>query len=481
MSSTRQGERPNRSTLCFGPAVSLILALAHIIQTILNDPTEAFSEEIFSKLEAPSHPEGQPREHSSGYFSLFRSKPYSEQPNTSRYLLTSRGERESEQQQSLRLFRPSVWPYEGMIETPPLNAVQGGQFPGESSVLTDYINDTIVDVFNFMEMDPIERTIVPIERDESISYATCRFMDYQYAFHFSHFAQQLFRCWSFFRANLDKSPVFVGSPKEYYWKLAMEKEFNRELLGVLEYAGVRVLNASETMISYSKEERSISGWTKGPILGPKETHFQMASKDDMPSFRGYLMASQNLTNILPSFCGRTSGFPRIAILTRQRLRRIKNVKDLAISLQQHYKLDHEIPVIHFERAPFRNQAAVMGSIDILVTPHGAQETGIAFMPRCACVLELLPDNYFFPRFYGTLASTAGIQHAYMYLAKNTSDETVDVKDRDVGFMYPSFGKVQEGVDLLLEQWRGCCNASNPQELHAKDLLRATDDEQVFRK
>jgi len=259
-------------------------------------------------------------------------------------------------------------------------------------------------------------------------------MDYQYAFHFAHFSQQLFRCWSFFRANHDKSPVFVGSPKEYYWKLAMEKEFNRELLRVLEYAGVRVLNASETMISESKDEQSISGRTKGPILWPKETHFQMASKDDMPSFRRHLMESQN-----------------------------------------------EIPVIHFERAPFRSQAALMGSFDILITPHGAQETGIAFMPRCACVLELLPDNYFFPRFYGTLASIAGIQHAYMYLAKNTSDETVDVKDRDVGFLYPSFGKVQEGVDLLLEQWRGCCNSSNQQELVAKDLLRTTDDEQVNRK
>jgi hypothetical protein len=79
------------------------------------------------------------------------------------------------------------------------------------------------------------------------------------------------------------------------------------------------------------------------------------------------------------------------------------------------------------------------------------------MPKCGGVLELLPDGYFFPRFYGTLASTAGIEHAYIHLANNASSAVVDVKLRDVGFLYPSFRTIQEGVDLLLERWRRCCH------------------------
>jgi Glycosyltransferase 61 len=484
VNSGRQRER-FRLAMCIGPAISMMLALAQIMQLIINDPSAAFSEEIVSQLEAPASNAAPSTGNRLGYHSFFRSKRYAEHHATDRrsFVLTSRNL--AGDQLTPTLFRPSIWPH-GDSTDPPLSATvqedsksvvaDNGKYPGESTFVTSYRNDVIVSVDHFMEIDPQGKTVVPVQRNKEISYVTCRFMDYQYAFFFPHFAQQVFRCWSFYRANLDKSPVFVTGQNEYHWKLAMQKDFNRGLLSVLEYAGVQILHPSSTIISGPNGRKSLSGRTKGPILQPNQNHFQMASTEDMASFRQNLMASRNLTDVTSTSCGQPPGSPRIAILTRSRVRRIKNAKEIATSLQRHYKFTRTIPVVYFEKAPFRSQVAVMGSVDILITPHGAQETGVAFLPRCGGVLELLPDGYFFPRFYGTLASTAGVEHAYIYLAKNTSDDTVDIKMRDVTFLYPSFEKVQEGVDILLERRQRCCESLTRQESYTRKLLSALDDE-----
>jgi len=446
--SDRSGQQ--KVTFCIGPVLSLVLALTHIIQLIVNDPTRTFSEEIISKLEGQ---EGRPLSYSSW-------TKYTEYHSGDRLLERTDGGVDDKKE---FLFRPSILQYESITDDIYTSTVQGGKYPGESIVLTDYANDTIVSITNFIELDPVGGTVVPVNREENTAYVTCQFQDFQYSFFFPQFAQQIFRCWSFFRANKDKTPIFVASRQEYYWNLAMDERYNQGLVSVMEYAGIQVLNASDTQWSTRLDEQSISGYSRGPILPPQGAHFQMASIDDMASFRETTLASQGFSTIPTSFCGHPSNFPRIAILSRRITRRIKDVLEIAAGLQQHYNLTRRIPVIYFEGASFRSQAAAMSSIDILITSHGAQETGVAFMPKCGGVLELLPESYFVPRFYGTLASSAGIVHAYIYLARNVSDETVDVKLRDVGFLYPSFGKIQEGVDLLLQRWHRCCNGLRQEE------------------
>lgn len=481
MNKEKHGQRKT-SRVWAGPAISVVLAGLIIIQTLVNDPTSAFTDEILSQIERPRIAIDPSSDEYHDYHSFFRSKRSIGHHGSDRHIsLVKLPGVEHGPEQNL-LFRPSIWPYdapkasqdtEGIDQTS--NEPRNMKYPGKSTVFTDYKRDTIVEVDRFMEMD--DKVVLPKLREKNSAYATCRLRDYQYSFYFPHFAQQVFRCWSFFKSHPDKRHVFVTSQNEndYHWKLVEESKFNRGLLDVFQQAGVEILGNSEVATSESAIQSSISASSVGPLLQPGETHFQVRSLEDMKTFRESTHASQNITKLPSAFCGHPSGVPRIAVLSRRKSRKIKRVRELTANLQEHFNLTYSIPVAYFEEASFRDQVGMMGSIDILITPHGAQETGIAFMPECGGVLELLPDDYFFPRFYGTLAATVGIEHAYIYLAENTSDHTVDVKLRDVGFLYPSFERILDGVEQLMGRWRQCCQGVNRRESLMREFSNLLED------
>lgn len=238
----------------------------------------------------------------------------------------------------------------------------------------------------------------------------------------------------------------------------MDNEFNRGLISAIQHAGVEVFNISAASTSASDSDGSISAHSIGPILRPSNDHFQVTSTEDMATFRERVISSLKLNDAIPpSSCHRPSGFPRITIISRLSTRRIKSVKPLAEQIKAMYNLTYNVPVVYFEGAKFRNQVGAMANTDILITPHGAQEMGMVFMPQCGGVLELLPDEYFFPQFYGTLAATVGLGHAYLYLARNDSHRIVNMVQRDVGFLYPTLSSIQKGLDMLIERWQQCCN------------------------
>lgn len=455
MSSYHSNRMGFRDWVLLGPKLAFIVGAILILDTITNDPSVNVRDERLLLLERIVFPDR---------ISATQAEQVPAPGNETDYswgLLPP-------------LFSPSFWPYAEEKEDIPQNSTDGnkaqpvGRYPGKQTVLTDYRKDVLVPVDDFMVMDTAG---VMVPRPGMVSrngpYATCRFVDYQYSFYFPHVAQQVFRCWSFWLAHPDKTPVFVTS-QEYHWKLAMEKEFNRGIMQTIQQYGVQILNSS-SIIKAADPAGSISATTNGPILGQSGTHYQVASTEDMKVFRDTALSTLNLSQpIRPSFCGHPSNLPRIGILSRRKSRRIKNVRDVANELKDHFKItNREIPVVYFENAPFWMQVAFMASTDILITAHGAQETGIAFMPKCGAVLELLPNQYFFPRFYGTLAASAGVQHSYLYLAQNTSDETLDVLQRDVGFLAPSMHRIREGVDTLVEQWRKCCELQAADEFEAK--------------
>lgn len=481
-----QSEFDWNSLIRLGPKLSLIVGSILIVQTILNDPSIYIKDEIALQLQmnVPTQASNNNGNHQASGQGGF--VPSSDLSNDRRFLAVGQNESKNGVLGAQHLYRPSFWPHAEIKEDSVESGTDGDatskgpaiqRFPGQSAVLTNYKESVLVPLTDFMVLDE-DKVVVPVVNVPSSGqgYATCRFMDYQYSFFFPHLAQQLFRCWSFWRANEHKTPIFVTSG-EYHWKLAMDKEFNRGIIGAIQQAGVHVLNASSvaSLPIASENEQSVSALARGPILQANGDHYQVTSIEDMISLRDSVLSSLNLSHVIPSsFCHHSSNFPRIGILSRLHSRRIKNVKDVAQQLKMHYNLTYNIPVIYFESAPFLNQVGMMASIDILITPHGAQETGAAFMPRCGGVLELLPDKYFFPRFYGTLAATRGLEHAYIYLAKNASDSTVDSLQRDVGFLQPSKERIQEGVTLLVERWRRCCDEMVHREQETMNFLSSME-------
>ena len=54
--------------------------------------------------------------------------------------------------------------------------------------------------------------------------------------------------------------------------------------------------------------------------------------------------------------------------------------------------------------------------DILISPHGAQLGSIPFLPDCAAILELFPQYYWIPGYYGSLAKASGHPYYHLYLS-----------------------------------------------------------------
>jgi Glycosyltransferase 61 len=161
----------------------------------------------------------------------------------------------------------------------------------------------------------------------------------------------------------------------------------------------------------------------------------------------------------------SESYPRIAILNRLKDRSFLNVKEIAASINSVILNNHsKAPIITLERMSFIQQIKFFADYDIILTPHGAQETGLAFMPRCGAIMEVLPKSYHWPEFFGSLADAAGINHAYIYMSKGDphyeSTFGLDTqmharKARNVQFC-PEIDPIIEGLQELVRDWKACC-------------------------
>jgi capsular polysaccharide biosynthesis protein len=169
--------------------------------------------------------------------------------------------------------------------------------------------------------------------------------------------------------------------------------------------------------------------------------------------------------------------PRIGILNRERRskRSILNVEELAAYLQD--ELRAPVRVATFERSSFLEQVAFFSDTDIVISPHGAQLTGLPFMPqRCAAVLELFPAKYY-NNYFWSLAVSAGIAHAGLYMSEQDLDKEMEHRYdgmskqhrykargrwRSVHFC-PNPRKMTDLIRPLIEEWKHCCRRRQQEE------------------
>ncbi|CAB9509911.1 expressed unknown protein [Seminavis robusta] len=319
--------------------------------------------------------------------------------------------------------------------------------------------------------------------------AICEFQHHRNgSHHFPHSMQQLLRCFSWWQANPHQTPVLLFDRE----KLVKQKaKFVLGFLRLLQDAfGVSIVRHKNTTTIAKSVYTLTEGRNpvrrskrRGILKDQNRIYYQMRSTQDAQQLRQGLL--QHYPNITTSHAGCGSSVPKIGILNRQCKdhtcskgsgRRIQNrpaissaIKKALLPHSNNNSNNTNNNPIHylssFDGMSFLEQVTFMSNIDILISPHGAQLTGSAFLPSCGGILELFPRGYHFPDFFGTLAAATGHFHRSIYTGRHAN------RTRDVDYFSstPALRKqtrlqpvhahppmVALAVRELMVQWQSCC-------------------------
>ena len=339
-------------------------------------------------------------------------------------------------------------------------------------ILTNYSASAISDLSAYVLVD--NEPVLKRSNSTEKPYATCQFRNYQFSAHFPHFMQQLFRCWSFWMHHSpDKTPIFVPTARRSpHMRRAKIRPFTLGLLKLLPKIGVKMIEPTEvegerqqSMSATSfHDSESISCAILGPLHNPNAISFEVESVNHMHILRDRVqrVLSINGTGSTPGGCVseesslKKNRLPRIAILNRKGSRSLANPQEVARAVETSLGLEYKIPEIYFEGRTFEEQTNVISAIDIIITPHGAQETSMVMMPDCGGVFEIIPGDYYYPNFFGTLAATSGLEHGFVYLGKDVAYHFYNVSVRNPE-LCPRVDDVVAGVRGLVDRWQSCCS------------------------
>jgi hypothetical protein len=286
--------------------------------------------------------------------------------------------------------------------------------------------------------------------------------------HFSHAMQQLYACFSYWQTynNNASKPILLLSPKV---QSKLERNpFLKGFLRVLQNAQhVQIMGKVPFLETYDTTSIRIQTMdvVGGYVLSHAEVLHQLVQQPYSSSFNETTnddTATARSSNITKSVC---SSSPRIAILNRRKAngRSILNLEKLVKAISNATgQNDSSISVTYFEGVvSFADQVNFYSSIDILISPHGAQLTGAAFLAPCSQLLEVFPHNYVIPDFFGSLATNVGASYAYLYLSdrpppKETNTALSDRIHARATNLCPSTTTIVDAIQELIQDWRQCC-------------------------
>jgi len=289
----------------------------------------------------------------------------------------------------------------------------------------------------------------PALQRNNLSAAVCEFQHIQYSTHFPHAMQQLYRCYSWWQANPNLPAILLWQKEKNRGKgssfLKGFKTFLRDGMNV---------SIVGSHYEHAARAKLVDGFPESFALrGPEDA--RVLTKQILSYFG---------TKYVAAGCHNdTKACPRIAILNRRPKREILNVREIVEAVQSVLGSNCSVTVTHFEQASFLDQVRFFAETDLVLSPHGAQLTGIPFLPRCGSVLEFFPAGIFLPQYFGSLAATSGIQHGYIYLGTNLTAEMASTQQsialrRQIRArpICPPINKIVSGIQQMLHTWKKCC-------------------------
>lgn len=274
--------------------------------------------------------------------------------------------------------------------------------------------------------------------------------------------QQMYRCWSWWMANPDKNPVLIFRHR----KDTMNNEFFVTFLDVLqaEISLVVVPNDDGPYVQAKDTgmwENDVE-FTDYAILDPDRKLRDV--------FAPYLPSTRSTVQDPP--CSRkddsVARLPKIAILNvaEESSRHIWNAKELAASIEDTFP-GQIVPMVYSENHTLLEHVQFFMENDIVLSPHGAHLTGIAFMKNCSTIVEFFPKDFLLADMYRPLAANVGVTHKYFYLSDNEDQiqsferfHYVPTAEHQEIHQCPNVTTVMSALFDVIRNWRPCCSAKS---------------------
>jgi Glycosyltransferase 61 len=293
--------------------------------------------------------------------------------------------------------------------------------------------------------------------------SACEFQNVEHSGHFPHAMQQMYRCFSYWMASAEDAKYPKRDRYLVVSRRPMGTEFMKGFVQQLRLTfGVKVVNLRHNL-KIVRPSNFSTGFAS-------RNAFAMRGQNDARALRDGIWKAYGIPQ--STACGgldpTNATTVRIGILDRKVTRKLHNLGAIVRAIEREM---HKEPLLRakfvigdFEYQTFQEQVEFLSGVDVLVSPHGAQLTGIPFLPNCASVLELFPTGYLIPQYFGSLAAVAGVTHSYMYLGGPDADREAKVamktlESRDAARavnLCPHPDAVARSVVELVREWHRCC-------------------------
>ena len=230
--------------------------------------------------------------------------------------------------------------------------------------------DALIVNISLAQYDKMRMVNTPAKKPRN-NTAFCQIEQNNLYVHFPHYMQFILPCWSFFQMQAKETNIIVVPDAKYRGRSTFQTGINDILLKL----GIQI-ETSSTMGPYLGQGNNSSSVSIGYYDG-----FFMASPAHAKEFRRQFMAALGLvagnnlgsiveSSAVPQLSDQTA--PKIAILNREKSRRLMNVDAIAKAIQEELNMEDTVAVVDFANATFKDQVKFFSEHDIVISPHGAQ-------------------------------------------------------------------------------------------------------------
>ena len=259
----------------------------------------------------------------------------------------------------------------------------------------------------FLTYNITDYTLYECAEREKPTVSVCAFRlegDYM---NVGHSGQILYRCWSWFRAMHTKQRhlLELRRPSDG-WPGLNSRPWQADLIEAMNATYVRKMPHSACTAVWKQRQ---SAAPNDPFLYPGFTE----------AFFTHPEAAWELTSAVEretqpaSYGNANQGHVRVGVLNRLGRKRPWVNAGAFLQLVREQYPDVSIDEWTMDNLTLREQVRAIRSHDIIISPHGAQNSNFAFAVPCTVVLELFPAQYFLPM-YLDLAGEVGARAFFMY-------------------------------------------------------------------